>query len=161
MFNVNGGRFDTLQAWGGTKYIDVADMLSALPGLESEIEADKARLTALEDEVAALQDKLEIIDQEKAPLFVAVEPLHLKTDVFPQQLYSEEVPSPSATAIRLDGNAAYIQFSGGRQDVLDFTKDWSVAVSVRLQGQGAHGANMATFGTGKVSLTLKVQGPPV
>ena len=65
MFNVNGGRFDTLQVWDGTKYIDVADMLSALPGLESEIDADKARLTALEDEVAALQDKLESLDQEK------------------------------------------------------------------------------------------------
>ena len=51
-----GGRFGQLQVWDGTKYIDVADMLSALPGLESEIEADKARLTALEDEGAALQD---------------------------------------------------------------------------------------------------------
>ena len=59
----------------------------------------------------------------------------MKTDVFPQQLYSEEVPSPSATAVRLDSNGAYIEFSGGRVDVLDFTKDWSVAVSVRLQGQ--------------------------
>ena len=68
--------------WDGTKYIGVADMLSVLPGLESEIEPDKARLTALEDEVAALQDKLETLDQEKAPLSVAVEPLHLKTDIF-------------------------------------------------------------------------------
>ena len=83
MFNVNGGRFDRLQVWDGTKYIGVADTLSVLPGLQSEIEAGKARLTALEDEVAALQDKLERLDQEKAPLFVAVEPLHLKTDVFP------------------------------------------------------------------------------
>ena len=81
MFNVNGGRFDRLQVWDGTKYIDVADMLSTLPGLESEIEADKARLTALEAEVASLQDKVESLDNEKAPLFVAVEPLHLKTDV--------------------------------------------------------------------------------
>ena len=64
-------------------------------------------------------------------------PLFLKTDdVFPQQLYSEEVPAETASAIRLDGNGAYIEFSGGRVDVLDFTKDWSVAVSVRLQGQG-------------------------
>ena len=44
---------------------------------------------------------------------------------------------------------------------LDFTKDRSVAVSERLQGQGTQGANKPTFGTGKVSLTLKVQGPPV
>ena len=123
MFNVNGGRFDQLRVWDGTKYIDVADMLSALPGLESELEDDKDRLAALEDEVAALQDKLESLDEEKAPLFVAVEPLHLKRDVFPNQLYSEDVPSPSATAIRLDGNGAYIEFSGGRVDVLDFTKD--------------------------------------
>ena len=70
-----------------------------------------------------MQDKVEALDNEKAPLFVAVEPLHLKTDVFPQQLYSEDVPSPSATAIRLDGNGAYIELTGGRVDVLDLTKD--------------------------------------
>ena len=154
LLNVSGGRYDLLEVWDGTKYINVAEALSSLPGLENQIQVDQARIDALEA-------KVESLDEEKAPLFVAVEPLHLKTDVFPQQLYSEEVPSPSATTIRLDGNGAYIEFSGGRVDVLDFTADWSVAVSVRLQGQGAQGANMATFGTGKVSLTLKVQGPPV
>ena len=44
---------------------------------------------------------------------------------------------------------------------LDFTKDWSVAVSIHTQGQGIEGSNMATFGTGTVSLTLKVQGAPL
>ena len=45
--------------------------------------------------------------------------------------------------------------------MIDFTKDWSVAVSVRVQGQGVEGSNMSCCGTGEVSLTLKVQGPPV
>ena len=150
-----------LEVWDGSRYVNVAEALGSLAGLEDQIEADESRLTALEATVVDLEDKLTVLDQEKAPLFVAVPPLHLKTDVFPQQLYSEEVPSPSATAIRFEGNQAYIEFSGGRVDVLDFTKSWFVAVSVREQGNGFQGANMCCFGTGKNSLTLKVQGPPV
>ena len=76
MLNVNGGKFDLLQVWNGSEYINVADALSGLAGLENQVLADQARIDALEVKVAAL-------DNEKAPLFVAVEPLHLKTDVFP------------------------------------------------------------------------------
>ena len=61
----------------------------------------------------------------------------------------------------MNGANAYIEFSGGRVDVLDFTKDWSVAVSIHTQGQGIEGSNMSTFGTGTVSLNLKVQGAPL
>ena len=78
---------------------------AARPG-GPNIEADTANLQALEDRVTALEDKLDKLDQdmqEKAPLFVAVPPLYLKTDVALQQLYSEEVPAPSAIAVRLDG----------------------------------------------------------
>ena len=85
MFNVSAGRYDVLEVWDGTRYVNVADMLETLAGLENQIEADEARIQALEA-------KVESLDEEKAPLFVAVEPLHLKTDVFPQQLYSDEVP---------------------------------------------------------------------
>ena len=89
-------------------------------------------------------------------------PTVYETDVSPQQLYAQEPPPPSnANAIVLNGANAYIEFSGGRVDVLDFTKDWSVAVSIHTQGQGIEGSNMSTFGTGTVSLNLKVQGAPL
>ena len=74
MLNVSGGKFDLLQVWDGSKYINVADMLSALPELEDQIEADEARLQVLEDKVAALEAKLEDLGQVKAPLFIAVPP---------------------------------------------------------------------------------------
>ena len=44
--------------------------------------------------------------------------------------------------------------------MLDFTKDWSVGVTVQAQGLGMEGANMAAFSSGGVSLNLKVQGAP-
>lgn len=86
----------------------------------------------------------------------------MKTNVSPQQLYAQEPPPPSnANAIVLNGANAYIEFSGGRVDVLDVTKDWSVAVSIHTHGQGIEWSNMSTFGTGTVSLNLKVQGAPL
>ena len=86
MLNVSGGRYDVLEVWDGSKYVNVAEALASLADLESQIESDESRLTALEATVADLEDKLTALDQEKAPLFVSVPPLYLKTDVFPQQL---------------------------------------------------------------------------
>ena len=60
-----------MEVWDGTRYINVAEALSSLP--ENQIQDDQARIDALES-------KVESLDEEKAPLFVAVEPLHLKTD---------------------------------------------------------------------------------
>ena len=75
----------------------------------------------------------------------------MKTDVTPQQLYAQEPPPPAnANAIILNDANAYIEFSGGRVDVLDFTKDWSVAVSIHTQGQGIEGSYLSAFGTGKI-----------
>ena len=57
-------------------------------------------------------------------MFIAITPLFMKTDVTPQQLYAQEPPpSANANAIILNGANAYIEFSGGRADVLEFTKD--------------------------------------
>ena len=97
--------------------------------------------------------------QEKADKFVAQSPLYLKTDATPNELYAAEPPPPiTANAIVFNGTDAYIEFATGRADVMDFTQDWSVAVSVIVQGQGAEGSNLTTFGTGANSLNLKVHG---
>ena len=42
--------------------------------------------------------------------------------------------------------------------MLDFTKDWSVGVTVITQGSSVQGANLVCFASGGVSLNLKVQG---
>ena len=154
MLGVNGGRFDVPEVWDVSKYIDVAEALGALAGVGNQIEVDEARIQALED-------KLEALDGDKATKFVAISPLHLKTDVFPNELYAAQPPPPTtANAIQLNGSDAYIEFASGRVDVLDFTKDWSAAISIRIQGSSVQGANLATFGTGTHSMCLKVQGPP-
>ena len=44
---------------------------------------------------------------------------------------------------------------------MDFTQDWSMAVTVEIQRQRAEGSNLATCGTGSNSFILKVQGAPV
>ena len=77
MLNVNGGKFDLLQVFDPetNSYVNVADLLTSLANLEGQIQDDNTRIQALES-------KVESLDQEKAPLFVVVEPLHLKTDVF-------------------------------------------------------------------------------
>ena len=55
MLNIQGGRYDLLQVWDGNKYVNVADQLNSLEGLEDQIEADEGRLQALEDKVAVLE----------------------------------------------------------------------------------------------------------
>ena len=77
-------------------------------------------------------------------------------------MYASELPPPlSANEIVFNGTDGYIEFSGGRGDVMDFTQDWSMAVTVKVQGAGVQGSNLSTFGTGTNSLNLKVQGAPV
>ena len=66
MLNVSGGRYDVLEVWDGTQYVNVAEALGSLAGLEGQIEADEARLEALEDKVGALEAKLESLDQVKS-----------------------------------------------------------------------------------------------
>ena len=62
MFNIQGGRYDLLQVWDGNKYVNIADQLESLEGLEDQIEADEIRLQELEEKVAALEAKLETLD---------------------------------------------------------------------------------------------------
>ena len=83
LLNVNGGKFDLLQVWDGSKYVSVADMLKEQ---EDQVESDEGRLQVLEGKVAALEDKVTSLDETKATKFVAISPLHLKTDVFPNEL---------------------------------------------------------------------------
>jgi hypothetical protein len=155
MFNVSDGRFDKLEVWDGAKYVNVAVALNTLAGLSDLIAADDARITALET-------KQETLDNTKADKFVAQSPLFLKSDVTPNELYAAEPPPPiSANAIVFNGTDGYFEFDSGRADVMDYTHDWSLAVSVVVQGQGTEGSNLTTFGTGTNSLNLKVQGPPL
>ena len=156
MLGLQTARFDLLEVWDPltSVYINVAEALNQLAPLEDQIAADDARIQALED-------KTESLDERKADKFVAIAPLSLDEGVFPNELSQEEGPAPaSATAIRLNGVDAYIEFSEGRTDVLDFTKDWSLGVTVVTQGSSVQGANLACFASGGVSLNLKVQGEP-
>ena len=76
MFNVSGSWKDVLEVWDGSKYLGVAEALNGLAGLPDHIEANEARIQALED-------KAESLDQDKAQTFIDVPPLFLKTDVCP------------------------------------------------------------------------------
>ena len=48
MFNVSGGRYDLLEVWDGTKYINVAEALSVVAGLPDRLADDETRIDALE-----------------------------------------------------------------------------------------------------------------
>ena len=158
MFNVSSAKFDKLEVWDGVRYINVVTALNALAGLPDQIAGDEARIDALEVKQGDLDNDI----QEKADKFVAQSPLYLKTDVTPNELYAAEPPPPiTANAIVFNGTDGYFEFTTGRVDVMDYTHDWSLAVSVVVQGQGAEGSNLTTFGTGANSLNLKVQGAPV
>ena len=45
--------------------------------------------------------------------------------------------------------------------MLDFTHDWSMAVTVKVQGQGVQGSILTTFGNGTSTFNLEVQGTPI
>ena len=156
MLGLQSSRFDRLLLWSPqtNQYIDVGDYIfEELPSLQDQIAADDARILALEA-------KLTTLDEQKAAKFVAVDPLSLDEGVFPNRLSQSEGPAPaSATAISLNGVDTYIELQG-RTHVLDFTKDWSVGVSVITQGASVQGANLVCFASGGVSLNLKVQGAP-
>ena len=57
MLNVSGGRYVALQVWSGTKYINIAEALSGLSGLDNQIEADDTRIAALEDNIMSLAEQ--------------------------------------------------------------------------------------------------------
>ena len=40
LFNVSGGRYDLLEVWNGTEYINVADALNLLAGVPDQIASD-------------------------------------------------------------------------------------------------------------------------
>ena len=42
MLNVSGGRYDVLEVWDGTQYVNVAGALGSLAGLEGQIEVWKS-----------------------------------------------------------------------------------------------------------------------
>ena len=71
LLNVNGGRFDVVQAFDPSsgKYVDVIDIIGRLPGLEDQIEADEAKLQASGNRVTALESNLVSLDQGKDLLF--------------------------------------------------------------------------------------------
>ena len=155
MFNVSSAKYDKLEVWDGTRYINVVTALNALAGLPDQIAGDEARIDALEVKQGDLDNDI----QEKADNFVAQSPLYLKTDVTPNELYAAEPPPPiTANAIVFNGTDGYFEFATGRVDVMDYTHDWSMAVTVNVQGQGVEGTNLTTFGNGTNSLNLKVHG---
>ena len=164
MLGLQGARFDKLEVlWideEGSDYVDVGFTLQYLKQeIESDPIANEARLEAIEARLDALEAKVQSLDEQKATKFEAVAPLVLDEGAFPNQL-SQGGPSPAAaSAVHFAGEDEYIQFDG-RTDVLDFTKDWTVGVTVRAQGAGVEATNMTAFSSGGVILNLKVQGAP-
>ena len=165
LLGLQSARFDKCEVWDAevNGYIDVA---LALEDLRQQIgsipiAAEEERISALEAKVLALEDKSQTLSENKADKFVALDPLSLDEGVFPNELSQGGGPTPaSASAIQFNGVDAYFSFPNGRGDLLDFTKDWSIGFSVKVQGASVQGANLATFGSGGVSLMLKVQGAP-
>ena len=90
--------------------------------------------------------------------------MFLKSDATPNELYVEQPPPPaSANASVFNGPDEYIEVSGWGGEsggVMDFTHDWSMAVTVQVQGQGVQGSSMITFCLGTNSFNVKVQGIP-
>ena len=161
LLGLQTARFDLLEVYSSeqSKYINVAAQIDALvlavDDLKSASTSDTTRLDAIEAKLTAL-------DEQKATKFVALDPLILDEGVFPNELYQGGGPTPaSASSINFNGVDAYFSFPNGRGNLLDFTKDWSIGFSVKVQGESVQGANLATFGSGGVSLMLKVQGEPL
>ena len=63
--------------------------------------------------------------------------------------------------IFLQGVSAYINFTAGGDDLLDFTKSWSVGISLEgLPDNPVDNFSLALFGSGQASLALKRGAPP-
>ena len=61
------------------------------------------------------------------------------------ELYAEEPPPPIvANAIVFNGTDGYIEFAGGWGTVMDYTYDWSMAVTMKIQGHGALRTTLST-----------------
>ena len=115
---------------GGDKYINVTAALNVVAGLPDQIADDETRIDALEV-------KQGILGNTKADTFIAQVPLYLKIDVSPNELYVEEPPPPIVANAIVSMGLMAISFSAGRTDVMDFTHDWSMAATVKIQGPGA------------------------
>ena len=63
--------------------------------------------------------------------------------------------------IYLNGVSAYLNFTAGGGDLLDFTKSWTVGISLEgLPDNPVDNFNLSLFGSGQASLTLKRGAPP-
>ena len=131
MIGLQTARFDVLEV-GDPVLSQYINVVSALEDLEQQI---GGLIAADDNRIQALEDKVQSLDEQKAATFVAVDPLPLGEGAIPNELSQTEGPTPAgATAVRFSGVGAYIEFSDGRTDVLDFTKDWSVGVTVLTHG---------------------------
>ena len=54
-------------------------------------------------------------------------------------------PPIVANAIVFNGTDGYIEFAGGRGTVMDYIYDWSMPVTVKIQGPVTHGDNSVYF----------------
>ena len=127
MTGLQSARFDKLLVYDPitSGYIDVA---LALEDLRQQI--GNIPIAQEEARISALETKVQALDDQKATKFEAVAPLVLDVSTFPNQL-SQGGPSPAAaTAVNFAGEDEYIKFDG-RTDCLDFTKDWTVGLTVR------------------------------
>ena len=147
LLGLQTAKFDLLEAYSSEqdRYINVAAEIDALVLAVDDLEQ---RPTDTDARIAALEAKVQALDEQKATKFVALDPLSLNEGTFPNQLSQQGGPTPqSASAINLNGDTAYIQFDG-RTHVLDLTKDWTVGCSIQTQGEGVEGTNMTAFFSG-------------
>ena len=92
LLGLQKGRFDLLEVYDpvGQGYIDVA---LAYEDLRQEIQ--NIPIAAEEERIAALEAKVQALDESKATKFVALDPLSLDEGTFPNQLSQQGRPTPS------------------------------------------------------------------
>ena len=130
LLGLQTAKFDLLEAYSSEqdKYINVAAVIDALVLAVDDLEQ---RPTDTDARIAALEAKVQALDEQKATKFVALDPLNLNESTFPNQLSQQGGPTPqSASAINWNADTAYIQFDG-RTHVLDLTKNWTVGCSIQ------------------------------
>ena len=137
----------------------------------TQVELNKIAIEALQDDVSGISAA--DVDRDAAILAntEAVAGLILETELLAEKQTTQQLEinanrldidfllaqqPPANRYIYLNGTAGYLNFSAGGGDYLDFTKSWTVALSLEgLPDNPVDNHPLSCFGSGLVSLTLK------
>lgn len=167
---------DELQAFGLWYLSNDAPPAPPSPPDATQVELNKQAIAALEGEVSSIEAA--DVDRDDAILAntQAVAGLMTETDLLAEKQTAQQLEinanrsdidfllaqqPPANRYIFLNGTGGYLNFSGGGGDYLDFTKSWTVALSLEgLPDNPVDNHPLSCFGSGQVSLTLKRSGAP-